>query len=340
MKNKKTPPIVQIGAWLLSLIVFAVGFWHTHLGLKEMRPFDSEYGSIAIAGIVLLLLLITYWFAVNGRKMALFFYVICGLFFFICNLNYFYPAYMGRTLIKEEASALKDTIDSYSKVNTFSNTAYAKNDKLSEYKNEIKTQIENDGGFGEVARKYLNKFNAIAGTQIDPPNNLNLSGEQKSNFLKRLDEETKKWQIRNAGDGLADAASLVEGKMELEELRKTVFPLLEKICLDDEIFVLDSIKYHPKVILIKKTVQRINSAVIKMNKGNKKEILKELDKKKYPRADKLGEIQNTFITIGERINQISTWAILILCLFIDLLVPLAIYLLLKKDEEEEEDNSL
>lgn len=340
MKNKKIPPIVQIAAWLLSLIVFAVGFWHTHLGIKEMRPFDSEYGSIAIAGIVLLLLLITYWFAVNGRKMALIFYVICGLFFFICNLNYFYPAYMGRTLIKEEASALKDTIDSYSKINTFSNTAYAKNDKLSEYQNEIKTQIENDGGFGEVARKYLNKFNAIAGTQIDPPNNLNLSEEQKSNFLKRLDEETKKWQIRNAGDGLADAASLVEGKMELESLRKTVFPLLEKICLDDEIFVLDSIKYHPKVILIKKTVQRINSAVIKMNKGNKKEILKELDKKKYPRADKLGEIQNTFITIGERINQISTWAILILCLFIDLLVPLAIYLLLKKDEDEVEDTRL
>ena len=40
---KKTPPIVQAGAWLLSLIVFTVGFWHTHLGLKEMRPFGSEW---------------------------------------------------------------------------------------------------------------------------------------------------------------------------------------------------------------------------------------------------------------------------------------------------------
>jgi hypothetical protein len=338
--KKKTPPIVQFGAWLLALFVFAVGFWHTHLGLKEMKPFGSEWGGLVIASIVLMLLLITYWFAVNGRKMALGFYILCGVIFFVCNLNYFYPAYMARTLIKEEAIALKDTIDTYSKVNTFSNETYAKNDKLSEYRDEIKTQIENDGGFGSVAASYLREFNKTAGTQIDPPNNLSLSEEQKNNLLGRLDEEINKWQIRNAGDGLADAAALIEGKMELEKLREETSPLLEKIGSDDEEFKLDSIKNHPKVILIKETVQRINSAVIKMNKGNKKEILPELAKDQFPRADKLGEIQNTFITIGERINQISTWAILILCLFIDLAVPLAIYLLLRKNENEPNENRL
>jgi hypothetical protein len=338
-ENKKIPPIVQLGAWLLSLIVFAVGFWHTHLGLKEMKPFGSEWGGLVIAGIVLLLMLITYWYAINGKKMALVFYIFCGIVFFVCNLNYFYPSYMARTLIKEEAVALKDTIDTYSKVNTLSNEAYAQNDKLEEYRDEIKTQIENDGGFGSVASDYLRKFNITAGTQIDPPNNLNLNEEQKINLLKRLDEEINKWQIRNAGEGLMDAKSLIEGKMELEALRKDVVPLLEKIGSDDEEFILDSIKQHPKVNIIKTTVQKINSAVIKMNKGNKKQILNELDKEKYPRADKLGEIQNTFITIGERINQISTWAILILCLFIDLLVPLAIYLLLRKKDGDDDDDS-
>lgn len=338
--TKKIPPIVQIGAWVLALFVFAVGFWHTHLGLKEMKPFGSEWGGLVIAGIVLMLLLITYWFAVNGRKMALVFYILCGVIFFVCNLNYFYPAYMARTIIKEEAIALKDTIDTYSKINTFSNETYAKNDKLTEYKDEIKTQIENDGGFGSVAAKYLQEFNKTAGTQIDPPNNLTLSQEQKINLLKRLDEEINKWQVRNAGDGLADAAALIDGKSELEKMRKEISPLLEKIGSEDEDFKLDSIKNHPKVVLIKETVQRINSAVIKMNKGNKKEILKELEKEKYPRADKLGEIQNTFITIGERINQISTWAIIILCLFIDLVVPLALYLLLRKKGDEPDSKSL
>jgi hypothetical protein len=332
--NKKIPPIVQIGAWLLSLIVFAIGFWHTHLGIKEMKPFGKEWGGLAVAGIVLLLILITYWFAVNGKKLFLVFYIFFGVIFFICNLNYFYPAYMARTLIKEEAIALKDTIDSYSKVNSFSNEAWAKNDNLTQFRDEIKTQIENDGGFGTVAANYLQKFNQTAGTQIDPPNNLNLSEEQKTNLLKRLDEEITKWQIRNAGDGFADAASLSEGITELNDLRKNVSPKLEQIGSEDEEFKLDSLKNHPKVVIIKETVQKINSAVIKMNKGNKKEILAELSKEKYPRADKLGEIQNTFITIGERINQISTWAIIILCLVIDLLAPLVIYLALRKKGDE------
>ncbi len=64
-----------------------------------------------------------------------------------------------------------------------------------------------------------------------------------------------------------DVASLVEGEIELEAIRKSIFPLLEKISVDDEKFVLNSIKNHPKVILIKKTVQRINSAVIKWIKA-------------------------------------------------------------------------
>ena len=66
--TKKTLPIVQIGLWLVILLVFAIGFWHTHLGLKEMKPFGSEWGSLAIAGILLLPILITYWYAVNGKK--------------------------------------------------------------------------------------------------------------------------------------------------------------------------------------------------------------------------------------------------------------------------------
>ena len=85
-KEKPIPGLVKYGAWLLSLIVFVVGFWHTHLGLKEMRPFGTEYGSIAIAMIILLLLLLTYYFAINGSKIALVFYVFCGLFFFTFNI--------------------------------------------------------------------------------------------------------------------------------------------------------------------------------------------------------------------------------------------------------------
>ena len=45
--------------------------------------------------------------------MALVFYIICGLFFFVFNLNYFYPAYMARQLVKEEAIAMNDTLQKF-----------------------------------------------------------------------------------------------------------------------------------------------------------------------------------------------------------------------------------
>jgi hypothetical protein len=64
--SNKISRIIKFSAWMLSFIVFLVGFWHSHLGLKEMRPFDSEYGSLIIAGIILLLILISYNLAVNG----------------------------------------------------------------------------------------------------------------------------------------------------------------------------------------------------------------------------------------------------------------------------------
>jgi hypothetical protein len=46
-------------------------------------------------------------------------------------------------------------------------------------------------------------------------------------------------------------------------------------------------------------------------------------------------IKYTILSIKERIREIDTWAIIILCLFIDLLVPLAIYLLLRKKDEDD-----
>jgi hypothetical protein len=48
----------------------------------------------------------------------------------------------------------------------------------------------------------------------------------------------------------------------------------------------------------------------------------------------LGRIASTFKSVKDRISKVDTWAIIILCLFIDLVVPLAIYLLLRKKGDE------
>jgi hypothetical protein len=57
------------------------------------------------------------------------------------------------------------------------------------------------------------------------------------------------------------------------------------------------------------------------------------------RSRDLGRIANTFKSIKDRITKVDTWAIIILCLFVDLIVPLAIYLLLRKKGDEEEEST-
>lgn len=352
--SKKVPPIVQIGAWTLSLIVFIVGFWHTYLGLKEMKPFGSEWGGLAIAGIVLLLLLITYWFAVNGNKAALVFYLFCGFIFFICNLNYFYPAYMARTLVQNEAGALSDTLQKYT--NGSSSMQSSENSQavkeylnLTSLKGQIVTEIENKG-YGPNAKQLTDKFNSILSKYSVTP--INVSAAVGSVTTNAADAQRQKEQIEplfaQAMNSLMlqgvlkvfDPSLFQIGLDSLKNLQKKYTGILNAIKADNKTeYKLDSIKINPNVQSIVNFVGDLNTTIDKINKGNNKEkaVLTRLDEDTHPRADKLGMIKYTMLSIKERISEIDTWAIIFLCLFIDLIVPLAIYLLLRKKENDEFD---
>ena len=348
MKNKKIPPIVQIGAWLLSLIVFAVGFWHAHLGLKDMRPFGSEYGSIAIAGIILLLLLITYWFAVNGNKKALVIYIICGLFFFIFNLNYFYPAYMARQLVKEEAIALNDTLQKF----TNKSQDYIKPETIKELnelttlKKQLVDEVKFQTGWGARATDYLSRFNKITKGNQKP--NLSLGKNQNerdiisSRYEKLLNDQIQSYVTSKIAVG--NSIVISQGINDLKTAQQKYTEPLKKIIEDDHEIPLEGLiklrqkgANHPQIQTLQNVVTDIDNATKKINEGSKKNIYPIL---KEAETRNLGRIKHTLNSIKKRISETDTLGIILVCLFIDLLVPLAIYLLLKKDEEEEEDNSL
>jgi hypothetical protein len=355
---KKTPAIVKFGAWLLALFVFAVGFWHTHLGLKEMKPFGTEWGGLVISGIVLMLLLITYWFAVNGRKMALIFYILCGVIFFVCNLNYFYPSYMARTLIQNEASALNDTLQKYTNGSASGlqglDTDQAISDylKLSSIKNQIVTEISNKG-YGPNARKLTNDFNALSSNYSSAP--VSISSAVGSVTSNNDEAQRQREQIEPLFEqvlsnlmlkGILKVASpdlFASGTNELNSLRDEYTGKLERIIADNKTeYPLDSIKRNKNVIDVVSFVGKLNTAIDKINKGNDKEkpIYNRLDENTHPRADKLGMIKYTLLSVKERIKEIDTWAIIFLCLFIDLIVPLAVYLLLRNKDLETKKESI
>ena len=348
--TKKIPPIVQIGTWLLNLIVFAVGFWHTHLGLKQMNVFGSEYGSIAIAAIVLILILITYWFAVNGNKIALIFYIICGLFVFVFNLNYFYPSYMGRNLVNEEAKNINDTLQSYANraaVLGGGGEDYKKVNILRDLIPSILGEIRNLNGKGRVTQEKIDRFNSIC-KELGVDIFINVSGgvgntqSEKDKIAAQLERDLKNalnTVVTNAIEA-KNAGMVVEGAGKLRDLQTNYKLTLEDIQLDKTDIELDSVKTHPQINSLISLVKGINEATSLINKGSDIKIYEIIDEEKTPYTKYLGQIENTLVTIGQRIDKISTWAIILVCLFIDLLVPLALFFLLRKKGDEPDSKSL
>ena len=353
-KEKPIPAVVKFGAWLLSLIVFAVGFWHTHLGLKEMRPFGTEYGSIAIALIILLLLLLTYYFAINGSKIALIFYVFCGLFFFTFNMNYFYPSYLARKLVREEASALNDSLQSYTNkshrllsVVGFKDTDGSLRDytNLEEFKKSIIQEIRKNGQ-GPRAQGYLQEFNKIVFKHKIPVITLTDPGSLSNIELAQYYEGMCYGRIRAflenstaSGGGVSDAKNFIKGINLFDSLQRMYTPiLLDSIIPDNSELKIENIKSNKQIITLQKLATGMDEASSKINEASKNKITTknvEFQLIGETKSQNLGTIAHTVASVKERINKVDTWAIIFVCLFIDLLVPLAIYVLLKRKDGEE-----
>ena len=110
-----------------------------------------------------------YYASVQGRQGMLALYLAGEVLFFVFNLTYLYPQYLGRTLVGEEAKALKDSVSVYS--GRFDNIVI-KNDKklqrLYEVQKNLLTEIAIRSGFGPYAKEELRKFNELANTDYTP----------------------------------------------------------------------------------------------------------------------------------------------------------------------------
>lgn len=356
--EQKIPGFIRLGSWLLSFIVFMIGFWHTHLGLKQMNVFGSEYGSVAVAAIVLFLLVISYWYAINGRSIALYFYIICGFVFFISNLNYFYPAYEGRNLLNEEALLIRN------RINEFADSAgqylkfhsqkefYEKYQKLQEDKVNALTEISKNNGLGGVAREHINDFNATVDMLgFNPSYYARAGGRFTSNKIRNNEisaalDSSMTSTIDLVKNKIQDILKIVQAKNQLNKLSVDSKASLDSIIADKSDVSLDSIKQNRQIVFLQNLVSRIDSAVLEINSGienNNAELRKltqikditESDKLQIPKSQYLGQFRHTVEIIRSRLFYTSTLFIILMCLFIDIIVPLGIFILLRDDNTSE-----
>ena len=262
---------------------------------------------------------------------------------------------MARQIVKEEAIALNDTLQSYAnKSKTILNDAGFKNkvkdfkaySNLQLIKKQLVTEIRDQAGWGPKSSKALIKFNEISkdlGYEAEPFSNAggmsratlaNIYEDYLEGVIKKVLETL---MINSTDGGVQNALTFMGGVGELDTLQNNYTRVLkDSIIPDNSEIKLEDVKTHPQIFILTKLATEINSATSKINSATKSESFK-FQAVEESRSRDLGRIANTFKSIKDRINKVDTWAIIILCLFVDLIVPLAIYLLLRKNGDEEDD---
>ncbi len=349
------PGYIKILAWLISLSAFAIGFWHTHLGLKEFKPLSWEYGSLVVSGLVLMVLIVAYNRAIAGVKYAILIYLLCAIFMFVFNLNSFYPNFKGKQLIKEDASMLKDSLSKYAtnlkdlsggkdKSRTYETVA-----ELKTLQKQIYTELTDPNHVmivGPFVRGYFDKFKSISGA-----NSLSLGSITNSNFDPAT--KTKTVNLLNAqldsailnfvakqSPGDKSAIEVAEAAFAMDALSKKYSDSLIKITQDTSSIISPEIaRKGQDVMMMVKIAGEFDQIARKVNTAKKQNILpiftdNEKNQVSIPYTQQLGLFSHTISAIFQHIDKIDTWGIIILCLFIDFIVPLGMFLMLKNGNDD------
>jgi hypothetical protein len=302
-----------------------------------------------ISGLILMVLIVAYNRALNGIKSGLYFYLLCATFMFIFNLNSFYPSYLGRKLIKEEAIYLNDTLQSYSNrlsdvtgkaVSNFINEIGYLRDK----KSTVLREIMDRGGFGPEATKALNEFNLKAGSNISPDREIKQSEDERQKVASYYDEQMEKsidlFVVKKLSVREKNALALYMAKKRSDSLRLVYTDTLSVIIKDNSpVKNIDSVRFRPDIRKLSELVSDLDIVVKDANTaiGNEHFLTKlrdESDQVPLPKTQELGRLAHTISSIWERLGKLDTWGIIILCLFIDFVVPLAVYFLIRKGYNE------
>ena len=356
MEEQNKSKLLVILFWIGALGCFAFGYYNSVLGLSTFKAFSSNsWGSWFLAFIPLLMVLGGYVAAVQGRKNMLYIYLAGEVLFFVFNLTYLYPQYLGRTLVQEEAQVLKTSVVEYQNeldkiALTGDSYSLAKLQRLREYQSNLLSEIRHREGFGERAREQLNNFNELADTKYTGP--VRYTGktvEEREDLYKQFKEKTdegiKNFMMKLHPDDMS-AEKLVNAKYEMDEIAEEYMPRLQ-IILDDNSEVdisHEAVQNNSQIALLKELTQKLDKVAIDVN-SVKQPAPFELfvtgeETVAFPKTQKLGTFEHTLISVRDRFKKLDTCGVIIVCFFFDMLGPFLFYFYLRKDEDDNFGNGV
>lgn len=342
-ETKKSKFVVAI-FWLAAVGCFIFGYYNTVMGLRMFDAFGSSAGSWFLAIIPLVMVFGGYWAAVRGQRKWIYLYLAGEILFFVFNLTYLYPHYLGRTLVNEEAKVLKDRLDKMpNELDTIAINGDSLNllklQRLKEFQTNILLEIDREG-FGDRARQWLRNFNELANTNYaEEWKFIPTSKELKDKWKRYTDEGIKSYLVRLNGDDKA-AEKLVNAKYELDSLVIEYSHQLEDIINDNSKVSIarEDVNANPQIKLMKELTTKLDKIANNVNSVREGSFVPFVSGKEtiaFPKTQKIGTFEHTLISVKERLGKLDTWGVIIVCFFFDLLGPFLFYFYIRKDEDDE-----
>lgn len=335
----------KIIGWIISSIFFLIGFYHTGMGLQQYNILGWQYGSFILAFGILLMILLAYSKAIKGLKIALALYLFFALVNFICNLNSLYPNEMTNILFLEELQNKKEEIESLtSRVKTASYSiteSEVRKDIASEI-NSLTAQIR-DRGYSsksqEIVRRIESKLGLNPGDITDlTRGETNHDWELRADNYKEIINKFLDAYLEKKKNNSDNPIVTIMTKMESKYITQ-INNQIKLLSGQGNLIKNDSLFSTTKQLLINVTndlnsnCAAINAIVAKSNKNFKCENYQ------FKNAD-MFRFSHTFKSIFSHLNNTGTWLVIAICLIIDFIIPLAMYLLLVNKTENNEDDWL
>jgi len=363
-KNENNSFGLTLVGWLISLCAFALGFYHTAEGVSYLKPLGLEYGGFILSGLISLMLILAYSRAVQGVKIALFFYLVCATFNFVFNLNSFYPNMNSRKLLQEEALQIKDTILlNLSKKDKIIEQADAKDIiNLESSSQQCIDEIKKSQGFGENAKKHLNSFNNLTSKYgIEPitagsydVKNPNAS-EVFGNAMNKIIADLRNGLVGKGkvGNQAYNSLNPLITKFEVPRTKNATSPadsIFKEISDNSKTKDEDGYAYAKSVKALEDLVklndnmaQTINGIKLKDKSGSFIKMANLNTKGSellFPKCKEVGKFNHTIDSMYNRLDKLDTWGVIILVFFIDFIIPLGIYFLIRRNSTNNSKGSL
>lgn len=305
--------------WLISSVAFAIGFWQTATGLSAYNVFGHEYGRFIFSGLISALIVVTYQFAVKGRSSMLVAFLFLASINFIYNFNSMYSSSMSDGLLREDLISRRNEL---SLLIENAKTAF-ENDQRAKIQNVAMEKVRAlqaeiaEGGLHKQALKLIEELEVFIEMKPGELPRLNAEHSDKYYDLVKKHLESHRFMLVP----LSKEYNIIHGA---EDRQRALFDTIDKL-LANNVLTLQEVSST-----IQESAKLYSDVCIK-SKELSKELSSEVscDKSHLPIASDLGKVTHTFSLAKQRLDEFNTWTTIGMCLAVDFITPLIMYLALK-----------